>query len=72
MSKCDGAITYVEDRTVEYGAEVTEDGNIICIRMPHGPDVLDVHDSSLWCSTCGRLGSDEFAAHGLVNDWEVV
>lgn len=62
-------ITYVEDRTVEFSATVDEDGNVHPVADTM--DVLEVHETSLWCSACGRLGEDEYAAHGIGEYWEL-
>jgi hypothetical protein len=62
-------ITYIEDVTREFPASVNEDGDIVLVGEA---DVLDIHDNSIWCSNCGRLGSDEFAAHGISDEWQVM
>lgn len=70
MKRCNGEISYVEDRTVEFISVVDENGNVK--PLTSYPDVLESHDSSLWCSECSRLGADEYEAHGISEDWEVV
>lgn len=63
-------ITYVEDRTVEVGVTVNSDGDLVLDESTES--TLAVHESSVWCSRCGRLGDDEYEAHGISDCWEVV
>ena len=62
-------LTYVDDVSREFAATVNEHGDIV----PSGEaDILDIHDNSIWCSTCGRLGSDEYEDHGISDCWQVM
>lgn len=66
----DHIMSYIELRTVEFDAHVDIDGNIV---LDTHPDVLDIHESSIYCNNCGReLGFDDYDDHGISEDWELL
>lgn len=67
MSEC--VLSYTELRTVEFDVHVDKDGNIVTDSLP---ETLDSFESSIWCSECGLVGYDEYEAHGISEDWEVM
>ena len=65
----DHKLSYVEDVTREFDAKVDDDGDIVFLGEA---DVLDAHDSRLWCTACGPLWDDEFEDHGINEEWQIV
>lgn len=74
IKTCFGRITLIRTEVNEYGpVEVTPDGNITLPEDPgYDTNVLDVLELSLWCDKCEKLGSDEYEAHGISEDWQEV
>lgn len=62
-------LTYVDTVVREADATVDKDGNIVITSVP---EVLDYYDSEIYCSACGLLGSDEYEAHGISENWELL
>ena len=66
MSEC--VLYYVEARAAEFDAHVDKDGNIVLDSFPE----MESLEFSIWCSSCGLVGSDKYEAHGISEDWEVM
>jgi hypothetical protein len=70
--KCYGDLSLVRTMTTSIRpVEVTEYGDI---RIPDHckEEILDYEGSSVWCSECGMLGSDEYEDHGVSDCWQEV
>lgn len=61
-------IRYIQRVTEEWVAEVDEDGNIVL--SDGSMEILDVHETELWCNTCDGLV--DYEAHGISDYWQVV
>lgn len=61
-------LTIVQDVTVESNVTVDEHGDL---RQEHGMDVIDTHEQSIWCTSCGLLNESEFADHGISDEWQI-
>ena len=69
---CTDEITLVRRETNGYGpAKITEHGDIT-LEENYREEVIDVHESSLYCATHGRLGIADYEAHGISEEWEEV
>lgn len=61
-------LSIVQDVTVESDVTVNEHGDL---RQERGMDVIDTHEQSIWCTSCGLLSESEFADHGISDEWQV-
>lgn len=67
---CHADLSLMRLETVEYRPlEVTEHGNVT-LPENYKADEIAIHESSIWCETHGRLGFDQYEAHGISDDWE--
>lgn len=72
VQKCDGELSLVRTEINSYDhVEVTENGDIT-LGENYSEEVLDVLETSIWCDKCKKLGSDEYEAHGISEDWQEV
>ena len=66
----DHTIHLLHIETRSWIVTVDEDGDVDPGIDPG--EVDDVDDSWLYCDTCGRLGDDELADHGISDEWQEV
>ena len=67
---CDGDLNLIRTETIQYRPlQVVESGHV-SLGENYKEEVLDVESSSIWCDTCGLLGSDDYERHGIAEDWE--
>ena len=60
-------------RSLTTAVVITPDanGNVV-VNEEAGEEIVDIIDTHLYCDTCGVLGYDELADHGIAELWEEV
>lgn len=70
MAECEGELTLVRTETLQYRPLHVLDGGHVTLHENYKTEVLDVESSDIWCETHGLLGSDDYEAHDIADDWE--
>jgi len=67
---CFEELNLIRTETLQYRPlDVTDDGNIT-LPMNYKTDELDITESYITCDDHGRLGREDYEAHGIAEDWE--
>jgi len=67
---CYEELQLIRTETLQYRPlEVTDEGNVT-LPMNYKTDELDITESYITCDLHGRLGREDYEAHGIAEDWE--
>jgi hypothetical protein len=70
--KCGGVLSLVSTETVSRGPLLVTEYGDVRVQDEYDEEILDTEETSIWCSKCHRLGSDEYETHGISQEWQEV
>ena len=70
MSRCEGTLgLWKSEIILQRPVRATDEGHVEVLDG-YKEELIDVLESSIWCSECGMLNTAAYERHGVSEDWE--